>query len=354
MCRKLHPLPQAEIAAGRRVRLPESGRCTVEQHAPAFSPCPRTEIHSPVRGCGGHPVVFHVNHGTGQLAERRHQARHIGRMLPDCRFVQHVQHILQPAGQRHRQPHPLRLAARQRGRRPVQRDIAKPHRIQRVQAPHNLRLQPRHRRRNLDAREKRPYIRHGQRQQVWQPEAAPPHRCGSRMHARIAAPFAALAFTMRARTVEMHRRYIAEPGSARRAHRRPGQRLRPILRANSHRIRTQAPGLLNGLPDVPHGRTTAQVAHRHLDIVRRLHIQIARVPESPIHPQRVRPKGIREQSEQRAMTPANTVQQRRKDGHIPSQGQRNQPLHDLILRQHGQPGAALGTMPFAEVRVQQS
>ena len=68
-----------------------------------------------VGGCGCDPVVLDIDHRSTQVPESGQQPRYIGRMLSDGGLVQHVHHVRQPAGQGHRQAHPLRLAPRQRG-----------------------------------------------------------------------------------------------------------------------------------------------------------------------------------------------------------------------------------------------
>ena len=59
-------------------------------------------------------------------------------MQPNRRLIQHIQRAHQPRSQRSRQLNPLRLAARQRRRKPVQRQIFQPHIVQKSQPLANL------------------------------------------------------------------------------------------------------------------------------------------------------------------------------------------------------------------------
>ena len=60
----------------------------------------------------------------GQLGQRIEQHAVVARMQADGGFVEHVAHTLQIGAELRREPDALRLAARQRGRRAVQRQIA--------------------------------------------------------------------------------------------------------------------------------------------------------------------------------------------------------------------------------------
>ena len=63
----------------------------------------------------------------------RHQPRRVPAVQSDGRFVQHVQRAHQPRSQRRCQLNPLRLAAAQRRRQPVQRQILQANIVQELQ-----------------------------------------------------------------------------------------------------------------------------------------------------------------------------------------------------------------------------
>ena len=71
-------------------------------------------------------VVLDDDHGVAEIAqpdERVDEALVVALVQADRRLVEHVQHADQPAADLRREPDALRLAARQRGRRPVEREV---------------------------------------------------------------------------------------------------------------------------------------------------------------------------------------------------------------------------------------
>ena len=76
-----------------------------------------------------------------QFAQGAQQDLVVTRMQADGRLVEHIANALQIAAQLRGQPDALRLAARERGRAAVQRQVAQPHVFEKLQAAFNFRHQ---------------------------------------------------------------------------------------------------------------------------------------------------------------------------------------------------------------------
>ena len=63
--------------------------------------------------------------GVAQLFENVDEPGGVARMKADAGFIEHEERIDEARAETRRQVHALRLAARQRARRPVEREIAK-------------------------------------------------------------------------------------------------------------------------------------------------------------------------------------------------------------------------------------
>ena len=86
----------------------------------------RPDVHHPVGGPDGVLVVLDHDQRVAEIAqpgEGLDQPVVVPLVQPDRRLVEHVQHPDQPGADLGGQPDPLRLAAGQGGRRPVQRQI---------------------------------------------------------------------------------------------------------------------------------------------------------------------------------------------------------------------------------------
>ncbi len=108
------------LLASRSSSGPETTMC------PPCSPAPRADVHHPVRGPDRVLVVLHDDEGVAQVAQPQQGLQQpvvVPLVQPDGRLVEHVQHAHQPGADLGGQPDPLRLAAGQRGRRPVQRQV---------------------------------------------------------------------------------------------------------------------------------------------------------------------------------------------------------------------------------------
>src|SRR5690606_10032767 len=66
----------------------------------------------------------------GELADRIEQQLVVARVQADRRLVEHVANTAQIRTELRRETNALRLAARERGRRAVEREIAEPHEIE--------------------------------------------------------------------------------------------------------------------------------------------------------------------------------------------------------------------------------
>ena len=89
----------------------------------------RADVDDPVGGADGVLVVLDDDQRVAEVAEPGQgldQPVVVPLVQPDRRFVQHVQHADQPGADLGGQPDPLRLAAGQGRRRPVQRQVVQP------------------------------------------------------------------------------------------------------------------------------------------------------------------------------------------------------------------------------------
>ena len=95
-------------------------------HVPAQLPGPGPEVDHEVRGADRLLVVLDDQHGVAEVAqalERVEQAPVVALVEPDGRLVEDVEHPHQARADLGGQPDALPLAARQRGRRPVQGQV---------------------------------------------------------------------------------------------------------------------------------------------------------------------------------------------------------------------------------------
>ena len=83
----------------------------------------RADVDHVVGDADGLLVVLDDDHGVADVAQAQQgvdQSLVVALVETDRRFVEHVEHTDEAAADLRRQPDPLRLAARERGRRPVQ------------------------------------------------------------------------------------------------------------------------------------------------------------------------------------------------------------------------------------------
>ena len=99
------------------------------------------EVDDQIGGPHGVFVVLDDHHGVAQIAQlrnRREQPLIVAGMQPDRRLVQDVQHADQPAADLPGQANPLRLAAGERRRGAIERQIIESHVRQKAEPPANL------------------------------------------------------------------------------------------------------------------------------------------------------------------------------------------------------------------------
>ena len=92
-------------------------------HAAAVPAGAGPEIDHVIGALDGLRIVFHHQHRVSQVAQvlqRVQQPVIVARMQSDGGLIQHVQHAAKFRADLRRQPDALRLAAGQRGRRPLQ------------------------------------------------------------------------------------------------------------------------------------------------------------------------------------------------------------------------------------------
>ena len=122
--------PAGDVGAGDRL----GGRLQVrhrpgDDHLAAVLARTRADVDHPVGGPDGVLVVLDDDQRVAEVAEpgqRLDQPVVVPLVQPDRRLVEHVQHADQAGADLGGQPDPLRLAAGQRRRRPVQRQVLEP------------------------------------------------------------------------------------------------------------------------------------------------------------------------------------------------------------------------------------
>ena len=119
----------------------ELGRRALGHDPAAVTPGPRAEVEQSI-GAGDYvPIMFHQQQRVTQIAQSRqrlHQALRVARVEADRRLVEHVQHAGEPAANLAGQPDALRLAAGERRRGTMQREVVQAHVDQELQPVANL------------------------------------------------------------------------------------------------------------------------------------------------------------------------------------------------------------------------
>ena len=100
------------------------------------------EVHDHVGAL--HQFVVVLDHqqrvpAVAQALERVDQAIVVTRVQPDARLVEHIEHPGEVGSELRRKPDALRLAARERVGRAIQRQVAEAHFVEKLQAPLDLR-----------------------------------------------------------------------------------------------------------------------------------------------------------------------------------------------------------------------
>ena len=87
---------------------------------------PRPDFDDMVGGAHGLFVVFDHDHGVADVAQPLQGVDHlaiVARVQTNARLIQHIQHAHQFRADLHREPHPLRFAARKGGGTAVEAEI---------------------------------------------------------------------------------------------------------------------------------------------------------------------------------------------------------------------------------------
>ncbi len=127
----LDPSAPAEVLPRQRTRLGDDVRDRSLRHdAPAVHPRSRPDVQHVVRVPDHVLVVFNHQHGVpdvGKVPQRRDQARVVPLVQPDRWLVEHVARADEFRAHLRRQTDALRLAAGERPRLSVQREVLQPH-----------------------------------------------------------------------------------------------------------------------------------------------------------------------------------------------------------------------------------
>ena len=99
-----------------------------EHELPALLAAAGPELHHVVGGADRVEIVLDDEHRVAAVAqpvEQREQAVHVARVQPDRRLVEHVERVDELRAERVREPDALRLAAGERARRAIQREVVR-------------------------------------------------------------------------------------------------------------------------------------------------------------------------------------------------------------------------------------
>ena len=118
----------AQVFRGQRPRVARAARraCRVKITRPPCSPAPEPQVDDVVGDADHVGVVLDDEHGVAlvaQLPQDGDQPLVVARVQADRRLVEHVQRVDQRRPERRREVDALRLAARQRGRQPIERQV---------------------------------------------------------------------------------------------------------------------------------------------------------------------------------------------------------------------------------------
>ena len=134
--RRLHRRAVVQVSPGQGGTGPQPLDRALEDHLAARRPGARTEVDDVVGGRDDLGLVLDDEHGVALVAQPSQQAVHpldVVWMQPDRGLVEHVGDVGQRRAEVADHPGALRLAARQRARRPVEREVAEPDLDERVE-----------------------------------------------------------------------------------------------------------------------------------------------------------------------------------------------------------------------------
>ena len=134
--RRLHRRAVVQVAPGQRAAGPQPFERPLEDHLAAGGPGAGTQVDDMVGDGDDLGLVLDDEHRVALVAQPQQQAVHPGdvvRMEPDRGLVEDVRDVGQRRAEVADHPRALGLAARQRARRPVEREIAQPDLDERVE-----------------------------------------------------------------------------------------------------------------------------------------------------------------------------------------------------------------------------
>ena len=134
--RRLEGRPVVEVAAGERAAGPQSLHRALEHHLAAGRAGARAEVDDVVGDDDGLGLVLHDQHRVALVAQPQQQLVHaldVMRVQPDGRLVEDVGDVRERRAEVADHLRPLRLAARQRARRALEREVAEPDVHERVE-----------------------------------------------------------------------------------------------------------------------------------------------------------------------------------------------------------------------------
>jgi hypothetical protein len=148
--RRLQAGAVVQVAAGQGAAVPQALDGALEDHLAAGGPGAGAKVDGVVGDRDRVRLVLHDQHGVALVAQPQQQLVHpldVVGVQPGGGLVEDVGDVGERRAQVADHLGALRLAARQRARRPLQRQVAQPDRHKRVQGLPQRRQQRRHRRR---------------------------------------------------------------------------------------------------------------------------------------------------------------------------------------------------------------
>ncbi len=171
--RRLGALAAGEVLGGQRARRFQFRRRAEEHHLAAALAWPGSHVEDAVGGEHDLRIVLHHHErvaGVAQLAHHLDHTPHVARVQPDGGLVQHEQRVDERRAERRGEVDALHLAARERARLAVERQVAEADVAEVGKARADLLEQQLgclvHRRGQLQGLEEPLHVRHGQEHQV--------------------------------------------------------------------------------------------------------------------------------------------------------------------------------------------
>jgi hypothetical protein len=297
-------------------------------------PGTRAELDDVVRRGDSGAVVLDHQDRSAQPRQLLEQAAHLARIEPDRRLVQHVDDVLDTVRQQDGKSKPLRLAARERGRRAVEPEIVEPDALQRLQPSRRLANGAGGAGHELETFQQRPYLGDRPREQLLERQ-----------------PVEAIRVRLGVTDPEVGGAKRRHTAAALRTHRRDGKRMGASVRPQLHNRCAKRVGRCQGAANCRGASSRLERGRAHADVVRLPRRERAAAPGAPVDLDRIAAEPAHEQVEQPGVRSG--VMRDERDDHLATVAleQRASSTQALLIRQHLDGGSALRTEALGEARV---